>query len=209
MRNKLITEKTRTSLINYLIEDRRYKSYLEIGVQHPSNNYDRIICEKKKGVDPAARAPVTHPMTSDDFFKTNTDFYDIIFIDGLHLAEQTIKDVDNGLRCLNKNGAIVIHDCMPKKKLHAQRNRESRAWNGDVWKAAMYIRMNYKNVNLTVLDMDYGCGVLEVSKSQELFPKTPIEDMTWEFYEANKTEALNIMGVEEWIIKLKKEKKEI
>ena len=204
MKNKLIAEKSRTSLINYLIEDRGYKSYLEIGVQHPCNNYDKIICEKKKGVDPAARAPVTHPMTSDDFFKINTDLYDIIFIDGLHLSEQTIKDVDNGLQCLSENGVIVMHDCMPKQKLHAQRNRESRHWNGDVWKAAMYIRMNYKNVYLTVLDMDYGCGVLEVSKSQELFPKIPIEDMTWEFYEANKADGLNIMSVEEWITKNEK-----
>jgi len=49
--------------------------------------------------------------------------------------------------------------------------------------------------------MDHGCGVLETSKSQKLFPKTEIEDMTWEFYEANKIEAFNIMSVEEWLKK--------
>tara|TARA_R110002060_G_scaffold66712_4_gene75494 strand:- start:1889 stop:2500 length:612 start_codon:yes stop_codon:yes gene_type:complete len=201
MKSKLLKQKTRTNLINYLIDNRGFKSYLEIGVQVPANNYDKIICEKKCGVDPAALGAVTHPMTSDKFFQDNIDSFDIIFIDGLHLSEQVAKDADNGLKCLNKNGVLVFHDCMPKMKLHAQRNRESIQWNGDVWKAAMYVRMNYKNVNLTVLDMDYGCGVLETSKSQKLFPKIEIEDMTWEFYEANKVEALNIMSVEEWLKK--------
>ena len=201
MKNKLIKEKSRTSLINLLIKERGFKSYLEIGVQVPTNNFNKIICEKKYGVDPAAKDVVTHPMTSDEFFQSNTESFDLIFIDGLHLSEQVIKDVDNSLKSINKNGVIVLHDCMPKQKLHAQRNRESNEWNGDVWKAAMYIRMNYEYVSLTVLDMDYGCGVLETSKPQKLFPKIPIEDMTWDFYESNKVEALNIMSVEEWLKK--------
>ena len=50
-------------------------------------------------------------MTSDEFFKNNKLFFDLIFLDGLHiLHEQTMKDIDNSLNYLKKNGLIVIHD---------------------------------------------------------------------------------------------------
>ena len=54
-------------------------------------------------------------MTSDEFFKKNRQNFDIIFLDGLHTYEQTIKDIDNGLRFLNTSGVILVHDCLPKK----------------------------------------------------------------------------------------------
>ena len=50
-------------------------------------------------------------MTSDKFFKDNEKF-DIIFIDGLHTFEQTIKDIDNSIKFLRDKGVILIHDCL-------------------------------------------------------------------------------------------------
>ena len=32
----------------------------------------------------------------------------------VYTYEQTIKDIDNGLRFLNTNGVILIHDCLQK-----------------------------------------------------------------------------------------------
>ena len=49
--------------------------------------------------------------------------YDVIFIDGLHLEKQVIKDIGHALQHLNKNGTIVLHDCKPGSKFHQEEHR--------------------------------------------------------------------------------------
>ena len=201
MKNKenLIKNKTRTNLINYLISTRDYKRYLEIGVDNSRLNYDKIRCNHKTSVDPNPKANADYIMTSDEFFCQNNKKYDIIFIDGLHLHEQVIKDIDNSLKCINDNGTIVIHDCLPKQKQSATRIHNVEVWNGDVWKGIMYVRMNYDNLFFYTLNMDYGCGIIEPFKNQKLYSTTPLEDMDWDFYISNKDNAFNITEVEDWL----------
>ena len=43
-------------------------------------------------------------MTSDDFFLSNKDKFDVIFIDGLHIYEQVRKDVVNSINAINDGG---------------------------------------------------------------------------------------------------------
>jgi hypothetical protein len=77
----------RTDIINYLIERYNYNSYLEIGVQFPHSNYDKIEIQNKVGVEPYPAQDLLHKhiveLTSDMFFKSLEDNvkYDIIFID--------------------------------------------------------------------------------------------------------------------------------
>ena len=107
----------RTEIINALIEKHDYKSFLEIGVNN-GINMKGVECKDKIGVDPAptpeGEAYTTHKMTSDDYFLTNVRKFDIIFVDGLHHADQVYKDIKNGLDHLNKGGAIVCHDMSPR-----------------------------------------------------------------------------------------------
>jgi predicted O-methyltransferase YrrM len=57
--------------------------------------------------------------TSDSFFQSNKDYFDLFFIDGDHTALQVFKDIENSLKWLNDNGCIVLHDICPlKKNLH-------------------------------------------------------------------------------------------
>jgi hypothetical protein len=78
----------RTDIINYLIERYNYNSYLEIGVQFPHSNYDKIVIKNKTGIEPFAITDLLNKgiveLTSDMFFKSLEDNvkYDIIFIDG-------------------------------------------------------------------------------------------------------------------------------
>ena len=51
-------------------------------------------------------------MTSDIFFKNNEDKFDIIFLDGLHTYEQTIKDINNAIQSIEDDGVILVHDCL-------------------------------------------------------------------------------------------------
>ena len=64
--------------------------YLEIGCQNDLC-FNSIITNNKIGVDPNAGGTIK--TTSDDFFNNNEDFYDVIFIDGLHEYDQCRKDI--------------------------------------------------------------------------------------------------------------------
>ena len=107
---------SRTAIIQEIINKKNYKSYLEVGCDN-DENFSKIQIESKIGIDPLKGG--TLRMTSDEFFINNHQSFDIIFLDGLHTYEQTIKDIDNGLRFLNTNGVILIHDCLPKKNLES------------------------------------------------------------------------------------------
>lgn len=199
-KEQLLNSRQRTDVINYLIEENNYQKYLEIGVADGAN-LGLIKAPYKWGVDPSTVAGKnrTHTMTSDEFFQQNKETFDIIFIDGLHLHEQVLKDVTNSLNCLNPGGIIVMHDCMPQEIQHQFRNPIPGAWNGDVWKAAAFIRMHLANVHFCVLDMDWGCGILTPNSTQPLFPEMPIEYMDWNYYIQNRKQLLNIKSVEEWL----------
>lgn len=51
-----------------------------------------------------------HNKTTDDFFITNTDKFDVIFIDADHSYEGVKKDYENSLKVINKGGYIIFHD---------------------------------------------------------------------------------------------------
>lgn len=93
-----------------------------------------------------------------------------------------------------------MHDCMPTTEAGQSRTIiPGGAWNGDVWKAAAYIRMHLPKVYFCVLDMDWGCGILTPNSTQQLYPAAPIESMDWNYYVKNKIQLLNVMSLEQWV----------
>lgn len=181
-------EFNRTDIINSF----KPKSYLEIGVQDKTVNFDKIKAHYKVGVDPDERAGVL-PITSDEFFKQNTEKFDVIFIDGLHENMQVRCDIRNSLKCLNKRGTIVIHDCNPIEEVWQIVPRESGMWTGDVWKAFVYFRRR-KDLKMYVIDRDYGCGIIQKGEQEPLY--VPEEDLTWVNLEQNREKWLNLMTFE-------------
>ena len=171
----------RTQLINSLIATNGYLSYLEIGYGD-GINFSQVVCQKKVSVDPIFTP--TFKGTSDDFFAQNTDNFDLIFIDGLHLAEQVLKDVDNALRSLNKNGTILIHDCKPREEIHQSREKLTRTWNGDVWKAIVEIARKGYNVSLLPVDET---GICMLKAGYRTF-NVPGGELDWDWYLKNYTD---------------------
>jgi len=199
-KHKLLKDRRKENLINYLIKKNNYKTFLEIGVLR-GDNFHKIEIKHKDGVDPHGTA-ANHKMTSDEFFARNHQFYDIIFIDGLHLSEQVLRDVENSLKWLSPGGVIVMHDCLPKRFEHQLRYRcqeNKSAWTGDVWKTAGYIRMNFSDVHFCVLDMDWGCGILTPHSSQVLYPYVPMNDLDWDFYVSHRNKLLNVRQLKDWV----------
>ena len=186
----------RWELINYIINKKNFKSYLEIGVRS-NETFNKVECDIKTGVDPNGRG--THKMKSDEFFLQNKAIYDIIFIDGLHIDEQVTKDVKNSLKCLSGGGIIVMHDCSPLNYRHQQVPRIQRAWNGTVWKSFVRLRCTDENLSMCVINTDHGCGIIKRGK-QKLYDKAPLKEcLEWEYFKKNKKELLNLIEWNEWI----------
>ena len=75
-------------------KDYKECKYLEIGVfDNKVFNTIPLPINQKIGVDPLRGG--THRMTSDDFFKSNKQYFDVIFIDGLHSYDQCSNDYNN------------------------------------------------------------------------------------------------------------------
>ena len=147
---------SRINIIQKIIDKQKYSNYLEIGCDN-DENFSKVIIKIKIGVDPLKGG--TLRMTSDEFFRENKKKFDLIFLDGLHTYEQTIKDIDNSLKFINTNGVILIHDCLPKKIWNQIVPRIYGHWNGDVWKAIVHSR-TYDHADTYTCIADHGLGVV-------------------------------------------------
>ncbi len=155
----------RWDVINELLKGRG--SYLEIGVSEGRCGA-RISAVKKWGVDPVPRGRAVHYFdkfftgTSDAFFGQLSAHqkFDVVFIDGLHHAEQVYRDVLNALRHLSERGVIVLHDCNPLTHLSQHVPRRQDHWNGDCWKAIAMLRVRHPELNAFVIRADEGLGIV-------------------------------------------------
>lgn len=185
---------TRTEIIQGLINKINGKSYLEIGTG-PGINFLEIKCDRKVCVDPTPTVAVTYQLTSDAFFEQNNEMFDVIFIDGLHWSEQVYKDIINSLNVLNEGGYIICHDMNPHKEFiqrYPQAIPESE-WTGDCWKAWVKLKTERSDLNMLVVDSDYGCGVISRGK-QKLIKVN--EELTWELLEKDRVKLLNLVSVD-------------
>ena len=185
----------RTDVIRKLIQKYGYTTYLEIGI-NVGLNFQAINLENKTGVDPVGNKHTTHVMTSDVFFEQNDRTYDLIFIDGLHMYEQVYKDVLNALKVLRPNGTIVCHDMLPTTEKSQRYPRETACWNGNCWKAWVRLRQEREDLSMRVVDVDWGCGIIQFGK-QNVLNRIAKEDMTFENYAKNKQLWMNIIPMED------------
>ncbi len=154
----------RYDLINKLIQEYGYKTYLEIGCRSDTT-FVSVTVDHRVGVDPASGG--THRMTSDEYFANHNEKFDIIFIDGLHVYEQVIKDIKNAVKVLNDNGTIIMHDCLPNNCLAQYDFKLINQWNGDVWKAFVEAR-TLPDIDAAVCMIDHGVGVIRKRKNTNM-----------------------------------------
>ena len=181
----------RYDIIQYLIDQHGYKSYLEIGCDK-NETFKRINCELKHGIDPKSGG--THRMISDEFFRRFYDTYDLIFIDGLHEAEQVKKDITNALKHLNPGGVIVMHDCKPRNEAEqtVPRLPLQKIWIGDGWKAFVEFRQR-DDLDMYVVDTNNGIGIIRHGIQEPLKIEAPLE---YKHLKRNMDKWLNLKTVE-------------
>jgi hypothetical protein len=147
----------RHHIINKYIIKENKKSYLEIGIEN-GYTFTNVNIDDKIGVDPDPKIESSNIIkkTSDEFFKDNDKNFDIIFIDGMHQVEYILKDFNNSVKFLNKNGIIFLDDILPINKNEQEKIpinpiyengilKYSSPWTGDVWKFMYYLLLNFKD----------------------------------------------------------------
>jgi len=136
-------------ILKNIFANYNYETYLEIGTN--KGHSIRWASNDCIGVDPKfiiegnimnnKRSLMLFQKTSDKFFEEDAGkiFLDkkisLSFIDGLHLSEQVIKDFLNTLKYSTEDFLIILHDVIPRTYESSLRDRVTRFWTGDVWRA--------------------------------------------------------------------------
>lgn len=209
-KKELKKDPSRTEIINYLLSLKKGETnYIEIGVRNPEDNFNHIQATKKYSIDPGVEFkenPVDFQMTSDEFFAqlrsgkvlADEKAFDVIFIDGLHLAEQVDRDIINALDFIKEDGFVVLHDCNPPSEWHARETYDFYStpaggyWNGTTWKAFLKWRFN-PSVYSCCIDADWGVGIL--SKKHAIGQSISQTNFFFEYNDLvkNRTEYLNLI----------------
>lgn len=188
---------SRTDIIQEIIVRIGAESYLEIGYGD-GENFAAIQCADKWSVDPGdfgfRLAEPTHRMASDWFFEENTRKFDVIFIDGLHLAEQVERDLEHALDALNPGGVVLCHDMNPTTEEMQRIPRVQMDWTGDGWKAWVALRVARPNLAMAVVDTDFGVGlILPGAKPGPTIKDPSTLDGTWTGLSRHRQEWLNLL----------------
>jgi hypothetical protein len=187
-------------LINDLISDLNYKSYLELGVSI-GESWKLISCQNKIGVDNNINVAnefdgVIHA-TTDDYFLNNKDKFDLIYIDALHEKNQVYKDFKNSFNVLNDSGVIIFHDVNPFDISQTHFNS-----SGDVFELWIELAKTYK---VYIIKNEYdgdSVGIFIKSKNSK-FIDIEVKDYTYQFFSENREDFISYLNYEEIINKIK------
>lgn len=185
----------RISLVNHLVVSHGLTSYLEIGCRDKSAMNDLILAPRRASIDPDPNAEAEFEMTSDEYFRDHDETFDIIFVDGLHTGDQVRADITNSLNALNPGGFVLLHDMNPPSAFHARENYEVDGtfptWNGTSWEGYAWHRKHTPDIEMCVVDADWGVGV--ICRGEQTPWTGPTEG--YDTLAANRRELLNLISV--------------
>ena len=177
---------------------------MEIGVCD-GNNFNQVNCLNKFGIDPEPSKECfgknIYLMTSNEYFQyisihNSNILFDLIFIDGSKLEEQVDLDLQNSLKYLSNNGMILIKNCNPPNKTHQRKqllyNGIFLQWNGTLWKSYAKLRMNNPNLNMKVINCEWGLGIIQNGK-QKCYPK--INNLEYKNLDQDRANMLNLISI--------------
>lgn len=200
-----ITRKAVLRPLTALYEQARY---LEVGVCQ-GVTFHRVPAALKVAVDPRFQFDVEdrrsnnpeatyHEVTSDEYFSTLIDpaqQFDVIYLDGLHTLEQTLRDLMNALNHLQPDGVIVIDDTRPPSYLASLPDRQNyftvrswldlddqKAWMGDVYRLVYFIETFCPHLSFGTIADNHGQTVVWRSRRSAVPDRTlrEVGDLSFE-----------------------------
>ena len=173
---KLLKGPAYREFVRAVVQQKAARNYLEVGV-HNGSTLALIDCPAI-GVDPAfvfdrnpvGRKRVMHlyQMGSDEYFRDHDPRavfgspVDVAFLDGMHQFEYLLRDFMNTERVCDRNGVIMMDDCMPvnlemTERKHRPEQRKDKGiagwWTGDVWKVVSILREYRPDLRITPVDV--------------------------------------------------------
>lgn len=195
-------------------------SYLEIGV-NAGLTFHGVRAAQKVAVDPAftfdheleaSRRPDSryHQVESDTYFLTlarREDVFDVVYLDGLHTYEQTLRDLLNTLQHLHAKSVVVIDDVLPSDyassigdphRMNAFRaavGDTGAAWMGDVYKLVFFINSFLPQFSFATIADNHGQAVLWREPRQVSSPQSTSEIASMDFADlVLKRPSLNVLA---------------
>lgn len=176
----------RSDAVQAILDLYEAPSYLEIGVE-TGFTFNKVRAARKAAVDikflfdlDAARTAVAgqdvhfHECPSDDYFErvVGNDCFDVVFIDGLHTFDQTLRDLLNAIQHLREGGVIIIDDVLPPTyaaslpslaenvAFRKERGIKMIDWMGDVYRLVFFIRDYLPGFSFATMVENHGETVL-------------------------------------------------
>ena len=200
-------------LSNYLINKLNFRSYLELGLGIEAPTFNLVNAHYKRGVDVVR--PRTQclgnfsEMTTDEYFDSDVHDdlrivgkFDLIYIDASHDHKNVDKDFENSLKCLSKNGIILMDDIFPPAEDWQEMPRTKRTPGhcGDCWKSFLKLRCTRKDLSMYTVKFDNNwCanGIVWYG-GQELFHDGVLDEfLEYSYFENNTDNILNFINDEE------------
>jgi hypothetical protein len=154
-------------VLGYIHHALRPLTYLEIGVETGATLRLAQTAERIVGVDPnltllghdeASERARLYALTSDEFFASLNlaTVFDgrplhLVFIDGMHRFEFALRDFLNVEQWSNPYTLVILHDVLPIIPIVAERDRRTKFWVGDVWKALWLLLELRKDLTIAVI----------------------------------------------------------
>lgn len=173
----------RSDVLNCILSLFDKPRYLEIGVNN-GDTFFNVDADAKVGVDPTflfnvdeailAHSNATfHAVESDVYFGSiicPDERFDVIYLDGLHTVEQTLRDFCNAITFLSDDGVIVIDDVVPNSyhaslpdlaisvQLRRRLTPGSRdaSWMGDVYRLVFFIATFFQQYRYATVIENHG-----------------------------------------------------
>ena len=175
-------------------------TYLEIGVWKGKTLFP-VTAVSKTAVDPAFAFDLgemrekhsdTHffEVTSDDFFASldSSTHYDVIYLDGLHTFEQTLRDLLNSILFVKEESIIIIDDVYPSsyhsslpdvraaKLLRQAMGSTDSSWMGDVYKLTLFIETFLQQYSYGMVSDNHG-QLIMWRKPRQTVAKRTVEEV--------------------------------
>lgn len=194
---------TRAQLIQRFLDLYVDPAYLEIGVDN-SVTFNAVQAARKVAVDICfATKPdlerggdiSCHEVESDAYFGsviTAAERFDVVFLDGLHTQEQTLRDFCNAIAFLAPGGVIVIDDVVPTSyhaslpdhqlAVHVREalgvNTEDKSWMGDVYRVVFFIQSFFQQFSYALVrETNAQLVVWREPRSEKSVPRRGLEQI--------------------------------